>query len=473
MRRCCVVAAALAALLVAGTSSAGRGTALVARQVRAFAMPEGDALSMPTQVAVGPGGEVWVADGVSDRVVGFAADGSPAVTVRQAAGRPLSRPGAVATTADGRLWIADTGNERVVVLRPDEAPRAGGTQRAGGGEEVVLPAALRAGGLDLTDLAVAPDGTGLWLVDNERHRVLRGDLKAGTWVELGGPGEAWGQLRYPFMIAAHPQGGALVTDGLGGRVQGWGEDGRPGRPIGRFGVMPGQLFRPKGIAIDDEGHCWVADGVLGVIQVFGGRGQLLDVLRDGEGEPLRLRHPAGIEVRGDRLWVVELGAARVVEYRVGREDGEPLRASGAWGSGPVGTEGRECTTCHLELVPALAEDRGDGALISPPPSTAQQPWVSTDASCLSCHDGAVSDSRRRVWTMHGHPIGGEPPAGMAVPDDLPLADGKIACRTCHSPHTLGGSGQVHRDAMLLRVADRPSELCVACHGEMAGGRDPR
>lgn len=453
MLRRCAVAAVLATIFVAGTSTARRDTRLLAVEVQVYALGEDDPLALPTSVAVGPAGQVWVADGVNDRVVEFAVDGTYVAMVVEAAGTPLARPTSVAATDDGRLWIGDGDNRRVVVV--------GGPD---GDEEIAFDPEIDTSELDITDLAVSADGERLWIVDNSAHRVLHCDLATGTWEVLGSLGEAWGQLRYPFNAAASADGGVVVTDGINGRVQGFGIDGLPARPIGRYGVTPGRMFRPKGIAVGPSGHTWVSDSVLGVVQVFGSRGQLLDVVQAEDGDPLRLSEPVGIEVVGSRLFVVELRPGRVREFQVSEAPGRPARPARTQNPG----SGDGCTSCHLEFMPTYVDGLGPTALSPAPESTEQQPYVSTEASCLSCHDGAVIDSRKKVWAMLGHSLGEAPPEDMVVPAELPLSDGKIACRTCHSPHTMAGSGQVHRDAMFLRVTDDPEELCVACHGDMRG-----
>lgn len=416
----------------------------------------GQPLYLPTAVAAGPSG-VWVADGVHDRVLLFDDGGEVAGILLRVDGKRLSRPAALDLSADGRLWIADTGNQRVVTMNT-----------SGGGEATIeIPAELRSHGLDLTGIAVSSDNSTLWLVDNDRHRLLKADLAAGTWEAQGGQGEAWDQLYYPFMVTAGPDGQSYVSDALNGRVQVFTAEGRPRQPIGSYGVSPGQLYRPKGLAVAN-GRLWVADGVLGVVQAFGLNGAFLDVLREPNGEVLRLDVPTGLDAWGDRLFVVELGASRVRAFRISEGDGAAFTAVTAQVAGSAAAaKGKECTSCHLELMPALDEGVGD-PLIPPPPDTDEQPWVSREESCLSCHDGTIMDSRREVWEMHGHPVGEEPPQDMQIPPELPLVHGKLACRTCHSAHTMGGSGQSHTDVLLLRVTDKASELCVACHGTMEG-----
>lgn len=448
MRGCLLVGL----LLGPGAASASERV-LVANQVRSFQGPVDAPLVMPTAVAVGPQGQVWVADGVNDRVVEFAATGELLSTVHTVDGLALRNPVGIDISDDGTVWIADSGNRRVAVLPPPPA-----LQRTVSVDSDLLD------GLDLTDLAVSGDGQVLWLVDNDGHRVLRGQLGVHVWEPIGTYGEGIGQLRHPFRVDLAEDGTAWISDALNARIASVSDAGQPRRAIGRYGVAPGQVHRPGGVAVADD-RIWVADSSLGVIQAFSPGGRLIDVLRDTEGRILHLDSPSGLAIDGDRLFVVELRAGRVLELEIGRQVGRPLQGSPPTAVTATGSGGQECTMCHLELIPTLARGLGN-LLVDPPLDSATNPYVSTEGACLTCHDGAVMDSRKAVWAMHGHPIGEPPPDDMKIPAELPLLDGAMACRTCHSAHTAGGSGQVHRDALMLRVSETAEELCIACHGDM-------
>lgn len=134
----------------------------------------------------------------------------------------------------------------------------------------------------------------------------------------------------------------------------------------------------------------------------------------------------------------------------------------------VGGAGQgECAMCHLtwleDLRPVQAEP-GAVILMERPAKAV----VAADETCLGCHDGSVADSRRRVWQEHGHKRGTAIPAGMKVPDILPLEDGKVACRTCHTAHS-GREGEAMADVVFMRVPNDRGQLCQMCHTQMAGG----
>lgn len=441
--------------LVLGSPAQAADRTLVAHPVATWQGAADAPLILPTAVALGLQGTVYVADGVNDRVLQLDRNGQILATIEIVDGLHLSNPTGLATTADGWLWIADTGNGRAACLAPPP-----------GLDSSLRPPTTLAARPDLTGVAVSPDGSTVWLVDNDGHQLLRSDLGLGTWQRVGGLGDGLGQLHHPFLAAADAQGQVWVSDVINGRVEAYAPTGDALRTVGGFGVTPGELYRPKGVAIGDE-LIWVTDSVLGVVQAFTPGGRLVDVLRDEAGNILHLDAPAGLAVEGDRMLVVELGANQVTELRVSREVGRPYSSSGA---SLGGGESTGCSSCHIEMIPAMS--RGVGNLLAPMPrNTTDAPWVGSDRACLSCHDGSVLDSRREVWHLHGHPLEVEIPSDMQIPEDLPLSGGQMGCRTCHSAHTLGGSGQVHRNALMLRVTDRPVELCTACHGDMQGGGD--
>ncbi len=398
-------------------------------------------LRMPTDVAVDSAGRIVVADGVNDRVVIFTPEGNLATILDRTAGTPLAGPFGVDVTPDDAIWIADSGNRRIV------------RHAADAGESFPVRA-------DLTDVLVTENGR-VWFTDNDQHRV--GWLDADhnpNWVAGNGA------LRYPIMLAATPTGDLLVSEAIAGQVQRLTPDGAPAGTVGRYGVDLGHFFRARAIAVAPDATLWISDARLGVIQVFTETGRFLDVLRDPTGQPLRLAAPTGLAFAPDgTLIAVELAADQVVRIKIVTRPEVP-----AIGVAPVvdHAQRRNCTACHLEWMAPLADGRGT-PLIDPLPNPPEYPAASRSATCLSCHDGSVVDSRRSVWFGHGHQRGQEIPADFEVPAHLPLVGGEIACRTCHSAHTRGGAGDTIAEAVFLRVENHAGELCLACHADQASG----
>ncbi|MGA2499730.1 MAG: cytochrome c3 family protein [Tepidisphaeraceae bacterium] len=125
--------------------------------------------------------------------------------------------------------------------------------------------------------------------------------------------------------------------------------------------------------------------------------------------------------------------------------------------------GKDCAICHLDWVDSFRKPAAILLMDKPEKSQAAEPDM-----CLGCHDGSVADSRRLVWKEHSHRTGVTPSAGMTVPKDLPLEDGKLTCRTCHSAHNAGMTGSL-KEAFFLRTGNETGQLCKSCHQDKAKG----
>jgi predicted CXXCH cytochrome family protein len=119
---------------------------------------------------------------------------------------------------------------------------------------------------------------------------------------------------------------------------------------------------------------------------------------------------------------------------------------------------RDCAVCHLNWVDSFQRPRQAVLLMDPPGAGV----VSESDACLGCHDGGVGDDRHRVWGAHSHVTGIKPPPDMNVPRELPLKNGELACRTCHTAHS-GQGPETLATTVFLRMRNDTSQLCVACH----------
>lgn len=452
--------AVLQFLLLAAATPAGGGP--IATALVEFAAPDGlPPLRLPTAVAVGSDGVVYVLDGVHDRILRFRPDGAVAGALTEFGAERLNQPVGLRSTPDDRLWIADSGNGRVLLVRPDGTPE----------RQIAIPPVAGGHPVDPTDVAPMSDGSAIWIADNENHRLVRFDLKSETWQTVGRLGVALGRFEYPFAVALTPGGDVVVTDVINGRAQLFNPRGEPQQNIGRYGVEPGEFHRPGGLAVDAAGRIWIADSVLGVVQVFRADGNLIDVLRDPAGAPLRLEAPLGLAFdRAGALYIVESRAHRVRKFAITESDQPAAAAPGPLRRPPVAAshQAKACTICHIDWAPPFAAGR-DSGLMPRPVAAPGNPVVARSEMCLSCHDGTVADSRRRVWEEHGHRTGVAPPTTMTVPSHLPLVDGQLACRTCHSAHGSAAPSGDFRRAVLLRVPNPASELCMSCHVDKTRG----
>jgi hypothetical protein len=166
---------AMLAVSVAGCAApAGRGTPAqsVSAAATAGAAPSVGvvtSLGRPASLAIGPGGQLYIADDARNQILlalpggrfrvvagngtaGFSGDGGPAT------GAALNDPGGMAVTRSGTLYVADTGNNRIRAISPDGTiSTVAGNGRSGTWVASGTPA-LRASLADPADVVIGPDG---------------------------------------------------------------------------------------------------------------------------------------------------------------------------------------------------------------------------------------------------------------------------------------------------------------------------
>lgn len=267
--------------------------------------PQGDPFDMPSDVAVGRNGDVYVLDGVHHRVVVFDAAGQFRFQFGARGNGPgqLLFPLGIGAAPDGKIYVADSGNHRFVVFAADGTPL----------DAVALPSSPSGVPPDPTDVVPDLPRGRLYIADNDNHHVVVYNLAGGTFEPVwGGPGQGERQFRFPFLMDVSPQGYLLVVEPINTRVQVLNSSGKFVTFIGGWGVKPGQLFRPKGVATCED-RVFVTDSYLGSVQVFDMSGTFFGVLADAAGTPIKFTTPTGlaIDAQRKRLYVVELKANQV------------------------------------------------------------------------------------------------------------------------------------------------------------------
>jgi sugar lactone lactonase YvrE len=210
---------------VAGTGSpGGTGDGGPATQAR---------LNAPSGIALGPAGELYIAERRGHRVRRVLLDSGIISTVAgcglsgyggddgKADQARLSAPGGVAVASNGDLYIADTGNHvirRVAgstgIITTVAGHGAPGKDGDGGPATAVSLNTPRA-------LAFAPSGD-LYIADTENHEIRRLDMASGSLSTiagrgvpgLGGDGGAStaARLDQPWGVAVSPSGVYFVAD---------------------------------------------------------------------------------------------------------------------------------------------------------------------------------------------------------------------------------------------------------------------
>jgi tripartite motif-containing protein 2/3/tripartite motif-containing protein 71 len=98
-------------------------------------------------------------------------------------------------------------------------------------------------------MSFSPDGELLWVADSCNHRIQGVDPLTGEQIrEIGG-----GWLRYPYGVAALPDGSIVVTEFGGHRLSLWSPEGTRLGAWGGWGRGPGRLRMPWGVAYDAAG----------------------------------------------------------------------------------------------------------------------------------------------------------------------------------------------------------------------------
>ncbi len=252
-------------------------------------------MALPTDVAIGNDGRVYVVDGGNHRVIAYDRDGKHLFTIgkRGRAKGDFLWPLGIATDDNGQVYVADKSNKRIQIFDPDGTFVSSFLVR------------FRKGGIGTPiDLAIS-DKTGLiFVTERERHHIMvfeNDGTPLGGW---GKEGVNLGEFRYPATIAAY-DGRLYVVDSLNTVVKIFDERGRFEFQIGEWGVLPGQFYRPKGIAIDDKGWAYVSDGYMDVVEVFDDQHKFRYVIATN-GKKHKFYSPTGMAVdKQNRLYVAE------------------------------------------------------------------------------------------------------------------------------------------------------------------------
>ncbi len=175
---------------------------------------------------------------------------------------------------------------------------------------------------------IAPNDN-VWLVDRDYHIATEYTPDGRTVRTLGKklePSPAFKGIPFnmPSGLAIAPGGELFVSDGYGGhRAHKFSAEGKLLLSWGRQGAGPGEFELLHDVWVDKAGRVFICDRQNNRIQVFDGQGEFLE-------EWTGFELPAGITVRDDTVYVVELGGV----VSVWTPGGELItRWSGAEGPG--------------------------------------------------------------------------------------------------------------------------------------------
>jgi DNA-binding beta-propeller fold protein YncE len=189
-------------------------------------------------------GNVYILDAGTGQVQKFTAEGQFLGILGENSG--FFSPRGLAIDRDGSLYVADTGGNRVAKLSPE------GEVLAWFGAGVPVAA----GGLNQPDGVAIDDGGNVLVSDKLNLRLQRFDPSGrpvGEWPL------AWANSDRGPRITFGPQGQVLLLDCQGARIWVYDQAGQLLTRWGEQGDDLGQLEYPTGIAVDREGYVYVVD----------------------------------------------------------------------------------------------------------------------------------------------------------------------------------------------------------------------
>jgi sugar lactone lactonase YvrE len=273
----------------------------VFRGIGAFGTGPGQ-FDRPTDVAIGPGGVVYVADQNNSRVDRFSRDGNflgsfgsrPNGDDPPADGQFIE-PVGVATDGSGNVYVTDFRADRVQKFTADGQfiTKWGGTGTADG-------QFTRVGGV-----AVGPSGS-VYVVDPGGERVQKFDSNGVFLAKFGTTGTGPGQFEAPRGITVAPNGDVYVAERDNGRVQVYDANGTYLREWGHRGLEDGAFNGCYDVAIDPSGNVWVADLFGYRIEKFTPTGDFLGLVEEW-GPNRESFNPFAVAVDSDyNVWVTDI-----------------------------------------------------------------------------------------------------------------------------------------------------------------------
>ena len=232
-------------------------------------------LVSPIPIAVGPDGDVYVADPLTQRIRRYHPTGiycdewyviqpPPPGTVGLA--RYTFVPRAIAVGPEGNVYALC--GDAVFFFAPDGVYLGGWGTRGTGAGEFVNP----------TGLAVASNGR-VYVADTYNERVQYFSSAGSFLGKWGSYGVDEGKFHYPEAIAIAADGEVVyVADTLNERVQYFNPDGSFLGAWGKEGVGPGRFQFPKAVAVGPAGDVFVSDMSKDNVECFDRRGRYKGVL---------------------------------------------------------------------------------------------------------------------------------------------------------------------------------------------------
>ncbi|MFQ5598974.1 MAG: NHL repeat-containing protein [Candidatus Krumholzibacteriia bacterium] len=246
----------------------------------------------PVAVAVGPLGQLFLADLGLGTVVRLDSSASIVFEFESPATRPDMQPLDLEVTGF-QVYVLDAGANALLRFSDE-------------GSLLDVLQSFQEEGVE-TPRAVSVDGTGRVLLANPaRHTARIVNEAQVTETAVGGFGTRAGELSYPSGVAFAPDGSFYVADTGNGRIQRF-------SGVGNYEeALFEALVEPRGLAVGARGEVYAADAEAHAVHVFGPH--------PGQHTALELagKTPADVAVLGDTLWVLSIEPVELIRVRVVR-----------------------------------------------------------------------------------------------------------------------------------------------------------
>ncbi len=322
--------------LIRSISVDGVVTTLAGTPVRAGST-DGDLFhalfSMPQGLAMGPGGNIYVADTGNHTVRKISPDGQVTTIAGLAgvaggtdgaSGGTFNAPQALTVDGSGNVYVADTGNHTIRVISPLGAVRtlAGKAGEAGSATGPGSDARFN------TPIGIALDASGnVYVADSKNHAIRKVQADGATTTFIGVPNSqgsndnAFGAPRFAFPqgIAFGPAG-MLVADMGNGTIRVVTASGQVSTLAGLAGYFGGsdglgynaRFAGPVAVALDASGAAYVADRANQTIRKVTADGNTTTAAGNLRHEGVRLGALPGGLFRPNGMVVTGLGDVLVV-----------------------------------------------------------------------------------------------------------------------------------------------------------------